>query len=194
MFDVESDFHREEHVKKYGTNSAHYPNKVVAKINAHHLIHYFCTKLPFPPKPRDWLNRGIYKRIDNGDYMLMYQSVIDRNDSILKFEKSTLNPAPTRANFVSLYKLERLPFDCCKVTYVAKADIKGSVPKIVAETGLSIVVDIPHRAYEFFERDKEVSVARVWLEGLREVAPSTFAKVELCFSRPPFFSFFENEH
>ena len=44
---------------------------------------------------------------------------------------------------------------------MAKADIKGSVPKVVAETGLGTIVDTPRRAYEFFKRDKEVSVMRV---------------------------------
>ena len=89
------------------------------------------------------------------------RSVDESGDDIPKFEKSSLHPSPTRADFAGLYKLERLPFDCCKVTYVAKADIKGSVPKVVAETGLSTIVDTPRQAYEFFKRDKEVSVTRV---------------------------------
>ena len=148
-------------MKRCGSNLDRYPNKVTKKINDHHLIHYFCNKLPFPLKQRDWLNRMIYKRLANGDYMLMYRSVDESGDDIPKFEKSSLHPSPTRADFAGLYKLERLPFDCCKVTYVAKADIKGSVPKVVAEAGLGTIVDTPRRAYEFFKRDKEVSVMRV---------------------------------
>ena len=95
--------------------------------------------------------------------MLMYRSVDETDNDVPKFEISSLHPSPTRADFMSLYKLERLPFDCCKVTYVAKADIKGSVPKVVAETGLGTLVDSPRQAYEFFKRDKEVSVMRVLL-------------------------------
>ena len=161
VFDTNSDFHIANHIKNYGMNLDHYPNKVLAKINDHHLIYYACTKLPFPLKPRDWLNRGIYKRIDNGDYMLMYRSVDESDDDVPKFETSSLHPSPTRAEFMTLYKLERIPFDCCKVTYVAKADIQGSVPKIVAEAGLGTIVDTPRRAYEFFKGDKEVSLMRV---------------------------------
>ena len=49
---------------------------------------------------------------------------------------------------------------------MAKVDIKGSVPKVVAETGLGTIVDTPRRAYEFFKRDKEVSVTRVTVGGI----------------------------
>ena len=93
--------------------------------------------------------------------MLVQRSMDGRDDGVPKFEKSTLHPSPTRAEYAACYKLERLSFDCCKVTFVAKADIKGSVPKVVAETGLGTIVDTPRRAYEFFKRDKEVSVMRV---------------------------------
>ena len=148
------------HIKRVGSHLDKFPSKVVAKINYHHHISYSCEKLPFPLKPRDWLSRGIYKRL-NGDYMLMFRSVDENDDDVPKFEKSILHPSPTRAEFAGFYKLERLPFDCCKVTYVAKVDIKGSVPKVVAETGLSAIVDTPRRAYEFFKRDKEVSLMRV---------------------------------
>ena len=161
MFDKESDVGRASHKKNYGTNLDQYPNKVLAKINDHHLIHYSCTKLPFPLKPRAWLTRGIYQILDNGDYMLMNRPVDENDDDIPKFEKSSLLQSPTRAEFMSLYKLERLPFDCCKVTYVAKVDIKSNVLKIVAETSLGTIVDTPRLLYEFFKRDKEVSVMRV---------------------------------
>ena len=158
LYDRESDLDRSAHIKKNSTNLDQYPSKMLSKINDHHLIHYFCTKLPFPLKPRDWLTRGIYKRLNDGNYMLMFRSVDESDDDVPKFEKSSLHPSPTRAEFVSLYKLERLPFDCCMVTFVAKMDIKGSVPKVVAETGLGTIVDKPCRLYEFFKRDKEVSV------------------------------------
>ena len=153
-----SDHTLARHIKNYGTNLGQYPTKVLAKINDHHLIHYLCTKLPFPLKPRDWLNRSIFKRLDNGDYIYCIQSVDESDDDIPKFEKSSLHPLPTRGKFAGFYKLERLPFDCCKATFVAKVDIKGSVPKVVAEAGLGTLVDTPRRAYEFFKRDKEVSV------------------------------------
>ena len=149
------------HIKRCGSNLDQYPNKIVAKINSHHQTHYHCVKLPFPLKPRDWLNRVIFKRLDNGDYIFFMRSVDESDDDVPKFEKSSLHPSPTRADFAGLYKLERLPFDCCKVTYVAKADIKGSVPKVVAESGLGTIVDTPRQVYEFFKRDKEVSVMRV---------------------------------
>ena len=161
MFDKESDLDRSGHIKSYGKNRDQYPNNVLAKINDHHLIYYACTKLPFPLKPRDWLLRGIFKRLDNGDYIYFMRSVDESDDHIPNFEKSTLHPSPTRAEFAGCYRLERLPFDCCKLSYVAKADIKGSVPKVVAETGLGALVDVPRRAYEFFKRDKEVSKMRV---------------------------------
>ena len=151
-----SDYNIANHVKYNGSNLDHYPNEVVA-INSHHLVRYHCIQLPFPLKPRDMLIEGIFKKLDNGDYMLIYRSVDERDESVPKFEKSTLKPSPTRAELTSLCKLERLKFGCTKITYVAKTDIKGSVPKMVAEAGLSILVDSPRRAYQFFKRDKEVS-------------------------------------
>ena len=159
LFDTESDYHNANRIKRCGSNLDQYPNKI-AKINPHHQIHYLCVKLPFPLKPRDWLNRIIFKRLDNGDYIYCSRSVDESGDDIPKFDKSSLRPSPTSAEFAGFYKLERLPFDCCKVTYVAKVDIKGSVPKVVVETGLGTIVDTPRRAYEFFKRDKEVSVMR----------------------------------
>ena len=58
---------------------------------------------------------------------------------------------------MSYHEVKRLPFGCSKLTYVAKADIGGSVPKVVAETGLGNIVDVVRRAYNLFERDEEVS-------------------------------------
>ena len=158
LFGTKSDYNITNHINRVGSNLEKFPSKVVAKINDHHLILYRCTKHPFPLKPRDWLNRSIFKRLDNGDYIYCIQSVDESDDDIPKFEKSSLHPLPTRGKFAGFYKLERLPFDCCKATFVAKVDIKGSVPKVVAEAGLGTLVDTPRRAYEFFKRDKEVSV------------------------------------
>jgi len=75
------------------------------------------------------------------------------------YAPSTLKLGETRirGEFTALCTFERLPHNCCKFTYVVKADIKGSVPKVVAESGLSGLVESVRDAYKYFERDEEVS-------------------------------------
>jgi len=157
FYHVESDQNMAKHLKSNGPNSDQYPNKEVAKINDHHHIYYSCRKLPFPLVARDWLQRGIFKSLESDSgYMLVYRSV-EEND-VPPFTPSTLkeNEKRIRGNFMAICLFERLPFDCTKFTYIVKADIRGNVPKVVAETGLSGQVETVRRAYNYFERDEEV--------------------------------------
>ena len=64
--------------------------------------------------------------------------------------------ASRSVQLVSHCTIERLPHDCFKITYVAKADLKGKVPSRIAEKGLSGTVDVVRRVYKYFEGDEEI--------------------------------------
>ena len=76
------------------------------------------------------------------------------------FTPSTLklNEKRIRGEADALCLFQRLPHNCCEFTYITKADIKGSVPKVVAESGLSGQVDGVRQAYKYFERDEEIDM------------------------------------
>jgi len=77
---------------------------------------------------------------------------------------------------MTLAFFEHLPHDCCKFTYIAKVDIKGTVPKIITESGLAGVVNSVRLAYKYFERDEEVDLlARLAFIKEMETAPAPSA-------------------
>jgi len=79
-------------------------------------------------------------------------------DDVPPFPLSTLkeNEERIRGQFMAICTFERLPHECCRFTYIAKADIRGSVPKVVADSGLAGMVDSVRQASNYFERDAEV--------------------------------------
>ena len=46
-------------------------------VNSHHSIRYTSTKLPYPLKPRDYVTRQIYCRVDKNTYVLVFDCVDD---------------------------------------------------------------------------------------------------------------------
>ena len=155
QYRIDSDQAIKQHMKRNGSDNEQFPNKIISTINGHHQIVYSCRKLPFPFSPRDWLTRSLFKKIGVDTYVLINSSIPNSCDDVPKFQEST-NEKKVRGVFTSLVVFERLPYNCCKFTMTAKADIKGQIPRVVAESGLSGLVNSVRRAYEFFERDKEV--------------------------------------
>jgi len=93
FFTVDLDYDHAKHVKGNGPNADLYPNITVAMLNDHHKIYYSCRKLPFPLVARDWLQRSIYKEIDNeemGGYLLAYQHIDEAKTDVPPFTPSTL--------------------------------------------------------------------------------------------------------
>ena len=89
---------------------------------------------------RDWLSRGVFSQIDDNKFELVYKFINEATETdVPPYTPSTLKLGEKRirGEFASLCTFERLPHDCCRFTYIVKADIKGSVPKVVAESGLS---------------------------------------------------------
>jgi len=149
------------HIKSNGPNAEQYPNVVVARINDHHKITYQCRKMPFPLVARDWIQRGIFTKISDDKFVLVFKFIDEKNkQNVPIFTPSTLklNDKRIRGEVTYLYNLERLPHGFTKLAYIAKVDIKGSVPKVVAESGLSGIVDGVRQAYRYFERDEEIDM------------------------------------
>ena len=84
-------------------------------------------------------------------------SSIEDDDIPLKFMKSSLKGKDLiRDEMTGYTTIVPLPHDCCKFTYTAKMDLKGKIPKMVAESYLSSLVDEVRRGYNCFRRPEEV--------------------------------------
>ena len=158
QFYVESEEGIARHIEANGPDLDKYPKKTIRRINFHHQINYSCRKLPFPLQARDWLTRAVFSPLKNKKgYILAMKSIPDDDPDVPNdFKPSNLDPPPIRGEFASLSIFEELPFGCTKFTYLARADIRGKIPKLVAESGLAGLVNTVKVAYECFERDDEV--------------------------------------
>jgi len=157
---------REAHIATNGPDSSKYPNKTICVINDHHHITYSCRKLPPPLKPREWLARGIFRQVDEDNFILVYTPVADDDPDLpSSFTKSTLHNA-IRGEFTAMHKYERLPHNQTRFTLRLKVDIMGSVPKKIANMGMSGALDSVYHAYKYFQRDEEIDELEVSLEML----------------------------
>jgi len=83
IFHNTSDYDTAKHIKSNGRNTDLYPNIEVARLNPHHQITYQCRKLPFPLSPRDWLQRGIFKQLENDSGILcVYRPVDEKKEKV----------------------------------------------------------------------------------------------------------------
>jgi len=154
---------RESHIAANGPDSSKYPNKTIHVVNDHHHITYSCRKLPPPLKPREWLARGIFKQVDEDNFILLYTPVADSDPDLPpSFTKSTLHNA-IRGEFTAMHKYERLPHNQTRFTFTTRVDIKGIVPKVIANMGMSGILDTVRQAYMYFQRDEEIDELEVSL-------------------------------
>jgi len=165
MYDTDTHQAREAHIAANGPDSSKYPNKTIHVVNDHHNITYSCRKIPPPLKPREWLARGIFRQVDEDNFILVYTPVADDDPDLPpSFTKTTLKNA-IRGEFTAMHKYERLPHNQTRFTFTTRLDIKGSVPKAIANMGMSSFLDTVRRAYMYFERDKEIDELEVSLIG-----------------------------
>ena len=156
MFLFDSNQSMAKHTKENGADKHKYPNKLLSQINDHHIISYSCRKLPPPLAARDWLTRNFWLKADEDTYVLIYKSVNnEESDFPQNLVRSTIQNVVT-GQFVSMYEFKRLPFGQTRFKMLAKADIRGSVPKQIANRAMSGVLDSVRRSYEFFEKDEEI--------------------------------------
>ena len=100
-------------------------------------------------------------QVENHKFILAYRSIDESKESgVPLYSPSILKEGEKRIRGYStaLCIFERLPHSCCKFSYITKVDIKGSVPKVMAESGLGGLVNKVQQAYRYFERDDEVSI------------------------------------
>jgi hypothetical protein len=117
---------RESHIVANGQDSSKYPNNTIRTINDHHQILYSCRKLPPPLKPREWLTRVIFQRV-NEDTIKYFSTSIHDNDPDLPpsgFTKTTMTNI-VRGVISIIHEYERLPQNQTRFTLRLKVDIKG---------------------------------------------------------------------
>ena len=157
---------RATHIAANGPDSSKYPNKKIHTINDHHHITYSCRKLPPPLNPREWLARSIFQQVDEDNFILFYTPVADDDPDLPpSFTKTTLKNA-IRGEFTAMHKYERLPNNQTRFTLRLKVDIKGNIPKKIANMGMSGALDSVYRAYKYFKRDEEIDELEVSLNEM----------------------------
>ena len=154
---------RETHIAANGQDSSKYPFKTIHVVNDHHKINYSCRKLPPPLKPRDWLTRNIMKRVDANTIKYFATSIHDDDpDPPPSFTKTILTKI-VRGEISMIHEYERLPHNQTRFILRLRVDLKGSVPKKIANMGMSGALDSVYRAYKYFQRDEEIDELEVSL-------------------------------
>ena len=163
---------RESHIAANGPDSSKYPNKTIYVVNDLHKINYSCRKLPPPLKPRDWLTRNIVQLVDANTIKSFATSINDDDPELPpSFTKTSLTKF-VRGEITAMHKYERLPHNQTRFTLRLRVDLKGSVPKTIANMGMSGALDSVYRAYKYFQRDEEIDELEVSLEMLIKHAGS----------------------
>ena len=154
---------RQAHIALTGPDSSKYPNKTIHAINDHHKINYSCRKLPPPLKPRDWLTRHIFHQPIANTIKYFATSIHDDDPDLPpSFSKTSLTHI-IRGEYSVIHEYERLPHNQTRFKLRLKVDIKGSVPKKIANMGMSGALDSVYRAYKYFQRDEEIDELEVSL-------------------------------
>ena len=154
---------REAHIADNGPDSSKYPNKTIRVINDHHKITYACRKLPPPMNPREWLTRNIIQRVDTNTIKYFATSIHDDDPDLPpSFSKTSLTHI-IRGEYSVIHEYERLPHNQTRFKLRLKVDIKGSVPKKIANMGMSSALDTVYHAYKYFQRDEEIDELEVSL-------------------------------
>jgi len=163
MYLIDTHQNRNNHIAANGPDSSKYPYKTIRKMNDHHKIVYTCRRLPPPLKPRDWLNRIIFHQ-PNADTIKYFGTFIHDDDPDLppSFTKTTIKNI-IRGEISMIHEYERLPHNQTRFTLRMKVDIKGSIPKQIANLGMSGALEIIHKAYKYFQRDEEIDELEVSL-------------------------------
>jgi len=68
-----------------------------------------------------------------------------------------------RGEISIIHEYERLPHNQTRFTLRLRVDLKGSVPKTIANMGMSGALDQVYRAYKYFQRDEEIDELEVSL-------------------------------
>ena len=114
--------------------------------------------MPFPLSPRDFLSRGMWRRISRNKYILCYH--YDEPDDVGHDIKYSKLKKLVRAEYTGIYLFERMSEDRTRMVYVSKVDVRGRVPAMVANSGLKGLVETVNRATEYFDEELELLAGR----------------------------------
>ena len=87
---------------------------------------------------------------------MTYIAASEDDDDIPPNIVSTTLTSVVRGELLAYYCFEPLPFNQTRLTFITNIDLKGSVPKSIANMGMNNVLDTVKRAYAYFERSAEV--------------------------------------
>ena len=153
---------RKAHIAANGPESSKYPLKTIHVINKHHHITYSCRKLPPPMNPREWLTLTL-----SSGSMQTSSSICTRpstTTTLISLQASKKQKIYiVRGEISVIHEYERLPHNQTRITLRLKVDIKGSVPKKIANMGMSGAFRQVYRAYKYFQRDEEIDELEVSL-------------------------------
>ena len=154
----EKDSHqaKDSHAKDNGRDERKYPNKRIKTINEHHQLYYSCRKMPNPIFPRDWLNRGLWQKIDDDNFIFVALSVQDDDPDMPPNFQPTTHQSAVRGEISAFYSFKRLKFNQTQFTVVLKGNPKGLIPTKLINIAISGALNSTRRAYEYFARDDEI--------------------------------------
>tara|TARA_B110000971_G_C20009796_1_gene501027 strand:- start:778 stop:1593 length:816 start_codon:yes stop_codon:yes gene_type:complete len=144
-----------KHTMQNGFDANKFPNKIITKVNDHHVIHYSCTSLPTPLAARDWLTSRFYIQIDPDKFVLIIRSLQDSEKQPTLISSSSLQTV-VRGDITTCFEFERLNHCQTKMTISCRLDLKGSIPKSLANRSLSVQLDMVRETANYFERDNEI--------------------------------------
>ena len=151
-----SNYDQRLHVVSNGRDFDAYPNKVITHINNHHHIVYYCMKVPFPLNSRSFLCRGIWKRTDEDQYILIYKPCTTSEPDVPDFKPSTKKNV-IASDYEATWVIRRLrPYNFCHCTYMVRADIKGNVPAVILNHSATGALEKLKRAHTYFSKHNTV--------------------------------------
>lgn len=142
-----------KHEDQNGPDFDKFPSRIEEARSEHNHIIYSCRKMPFPLSPRDFLHRGIWKKIDSDTFLLGYH-YCDEDELEDGLQRATAGGV-VRGQFQCAYHMKRIGGNCTKLTYIARVDVKGMVPAALANTGIGGMVETVNRACDYFRPREE---------------------------------------
>ncbi|GMH77977.1 hypothetical protein TL16_g07607 [Triparma laevis f. inornata] len=107
---------------------------------------------------REWLMKSVWKMVDENTIIIGYEDAENDNYPIGAGKKYV------RASATAFWKFERLPemngFPLSRVTYCQKADLKGFIPRFVANLKIVRTLEILSVMRKKFDKSLEIDVGR----------------------------------
>lgn len=131
----------------------------VVKLNDHSHIYYFSRDFGVPGfAPREWLTKCVWKMLDENTMIVGFEDIEDDNFPIGAGKNYV------RGSSAAFWKYERLPeiegIPQTSVMYCAQVNLKGLIPKAVADARASKILQAVSRMRKKFDRSLGIDAGR----------------------------------